>query len=148
MKRRMSDIAERLLRFVRRFVGTSRGLILGGVLIALVAVVATPMRQYLDQRQRLEMLQSQIAANEVEIQRLEAEVDRWQDPAFVKAQVRERLHWVMPKEIGYIVLEADDVPRVEQFVITATNAPDAWYTVLWKSLNNASKPAAPVVAGE
>ena len=35
---------------------------------------------------------------------------RWQDPAYVEAQARERLHYVLPGETRYVVLGPDEAP--------------------------------------
>ena len=34
---------------------------------------------------------------------------RWSDPAYIRAQARDRLYYVMPGEVSYLVLDADGV---------------------------------------
>ena len=55
-------------------------------------------------------LKTQIAEHEANIDSLEAEKDRWEDPAYVAQQARERLGYVMPGEKTYLVLGEDGKP--------------------------------------
>lgn len=118
--------------------------------IALVATVAvllisfvSSVSVYLGQRRDIAALETEIAARKLEIANLEDEFNRWQDPAYVRAQARERLGWVMPGEIGYRVIDA------EGNVIGGTAlspVPDEdevdplWYEVIWESLQSADFP--------
>ena len=128
--------------------GTGRRTLVSGrvfwlfLLVATVLIsIAIPMRQLVDQQARLAELRSQIAANEARIAELQAEVDRWGDPAYVKAQARDRLHYVMPNEVGYIVLEAEQAPAVKPVVRTKGSTP--WYRVLWQSMRDAAETSSP-----
>jgi hypothetical protein len=38
---------------------------------------------------------------------MEIERDRWRDPNFIRAQARDRLYYVMPGEVSYLVMNAD-----------------------------------------
>lgn len=132
--------------------GTGRRTLVSGrvfwlfLLIATVLIsIAIPMRQLVDQQARLSELRGQIAANEERIAELQAEVDRWGDPAYVKAQARDRLHYVMPNEVGYIVLEAEAAPAVKPVVRAKSSTP--WYRVLWQSMQDAAKTSSPAGDG-
>jgi len=96
----------------RRTYLDSRSIILIILVLALIVTTAIPFKNYLDQRSRINDLQSSQDANEARIAELQNQVERWKDPAYVKAQARNRLHYVMPNEIGYIVLEADEAQAV------------------------------------
>lgn len=115
------------------------------LIVTVLISVAIPTRQLVDQQARLAELRSQIAANEAMITKLQAEVDRWGDPAFVKAQARDRLRYVMPNEVGYIVLEAEQVPAVKPVVRAKSSTP--WYRVLWQSMRDAAATSSPTGAG-
>lgn len=129
-------------RVGRRSLLTGRAFTLFALVAVIIVTVAIPAQQLIEQRSRLDALRLQIAANEKLIAQLQAEVDRWSDPAYVKAQARERLHYVLPGEIGYVVLEAEQAPVVKMLVTNGTSEP--WYRVLLRSMQDAAKTAAPV----
>jgi len=86
-------------------------------LIALVAVVvvlfisyASSLRVYFNQQSQLAAAHAQIQANQQTISDLQDELARWQDPAYVLAQARARLGWVMPGEVGFQVIGTDGKP--------------------------------------
>jgi cell division protein FtsB len=124
---------------------TSRAGILAVVLFLSLLSLAIPMKQLLDQQTRITELRARQAENLALVNKLESEVLRWQDPAYVKAQARSRLHYVMPHEVGYIVLEADEVNSVASVSTNSTNTRPAWYTVMWNSLEDAGKTAPPLL---
>lgn len=121
-----------------------RAVILALTVLVIFGTAAIPIKQYLEQNDRLAILQSQVEENEATVKRLQSEVDRWNDPAYVQAQVRKNLHWVMPGEIGFFVTASEDIAVVKQFEIPQTTRSDAWYSVLWKSLKSVTKTSAPV----
>lgn len=144
MERRPTSNATAAAQVGPRSLLTSRAVVLGGVLLLIVGSSAIPIKQLLEQRDRISQLQSEVATNQATVARLKSEVERWNDPAYVKAQVRTHLHWVMPGEIGFFITASDDIPAVEQFVVTPSSKSEAWYSVLWKSVKNAAVPSAPV----
>ena len=73
-------------------------LILGVVMAALVVTLAQSLRVYFAQARELAILQQQIAQSKQEITTLDDQLTRWRDPAFVKAEARTRLGWVVPGE--------------------------------------------------
>ncbi|MFT2750789.1 FtsB family cell division protein [Clavibacter sp. Sh2036] len=74
------------------------------VLLVLTVVVLAPgLRIYLEQRQQLSSLQSAVDAQKQTIAQLQDQRARYDDPAFLKAQVRDRLFYVMPGETSYLV---------------------------------------------
>jgi type II secretory pathway pseudopilin PulG len=108
--------------------------------IAFVLVFPT-LRQYLDQQVQLEQLRAEVATAEQSNEDLQAELDRWSDPAYVEAQARERLAFVMPGERALRVADPEVVPDT-----TGTDAPlgptpvepadptRPWYAQLWDSV--------------
>jgi cell division protein FtsB len=123
---------------------SSRAGILSVLVLLILVSLAIPIKNLLDQQSRISQLQQRQEANVELISKLQDEVKRWQDPAFVRAQARARLHYVMPGEVGYIVLEAEQVPQVlpsSQMSITSSSA---WYSTMWRSLEDAGNTAAPL----
>jgi len=82
---------------------------------------------------------------------LEAERDRWADPAYITSQARERLYYVQPGDVVYLV--DDDLP---QGVIPPEQAPVSedveettgdWMTQFVRSVANAGLARTVAVGG-
>lgn len=122
-----------------------RAILLVILFLVLIFSTAIPFKNYLDQRARINELQSVQDSNQARIDELQNQVERWKDPAYVKAQARNRLHYVMPNEVGYIVLEADDAQAVIQTQTEEIGTRPAWYRTLWASMNDAADTAPPLL---
>lgn len=85
----------------------SRMLLLGGLVIACVLLLIIPVSNYLRQRGQIEELQRQIAEKEASIAQLEDQNDLLDDPAYIKAQARDRLNYIEPGEKMYVVANND-----------------------------------------
>lgn len=105
------------------------------VLAALGLTLAIPLREWLAQRAEIAALSDEVEAAQKRVDALEGEAADWEDPAYVVAQARARLHFVFPGEIGYVVLGADDRPIDP--VPQEAGPPVAWYSVLWASTREA-----------
>jgi len=123
-------------------------------LIALLAVVvvllisyASSLRVYFNQQSQLAAARAQIAANQQTIGDLRDELARWQDPAYVQAQARARLGWVVPGEVGFQVIGTDGKPLSPaanidaQSSVIATQPQQQWWDRLLGSAAAADNPA-------
>ncbi|HEX2893972.1 MAG TPA: septum formation initiator family protein [Marmoricola sp.] len=124
---------------------TNRAAILLVVLAVLVISYASSMRAYLQQRDQIDSLKQRIASSKVDIAKAEREKRRWQDPAYVEAQARERFGWVLPGETSYQVLGANGQPLTHDDKLTdpATVAPPkprAWWGKAYSTLQAADHP--------
>ncbi len=110
---------------------------------ALAVTLAQSLRVYFAQAQETAMLREQIAQRQQEISTLEDQLARWKDPAFVKAEARSRLGWVMPGETGYRVIGADGKPIGGDSTALAPNKPSSgmWWQQMWGSVAVADAPA-------
>ena len=124
---------------------TGRAAILVLVLAVLTLSYASSLRAYLVQRGHINDLKTQIAEHEANIDSLESEKDRWEDPAYVAKQARERLGYVMPGEKTYLVLGEDGMPlepashlQDPGTVISTTQTP--WWSDGWASVELAGDP--------
>lgn len=54
----------------------------------------------------MEMEQSIQTAKDAVVD-MQAERDRWQDPAYIRSQARDRLYYVLPGEVSYLVMDSD-----------------------------------------
>jgi hypothetical protein len=122
---------------------------LGGTLAILALLVVPYVRPWISQRSQLTDGQAQVEQLRREVADLKAERARWNDPAYVKAQARQRLHYVLPGETGYVVL--DDRQKVTRSVdprqvaaAVPTEVPggstSAWYAKVWQSIQIAGDP--------
>lgn len=75
------------------------------VLVLTVVVLAPSLKIYVEQRQQLAALEAEVRAQQEGVKELEAEKARWHDPSYIEAQARERLNYVYPGEISYLVID-------------------------------------------
>jgi hypothetical protein len=122
------------------------------VLVLVVAVLmvsyASSLRAYLQQRAHINDLKAAIAQHEADIDELESEKARWDDPAYVRAQARERLGYVMPGEKAYLVLGEDGKPlqpaaQLQDPTTVIATTPNAWWSDGWASVELAGNPPKP-----
>jgi cell division protein FtsB len=127
---------------------TARALALLVVLLVLTISYATSLRIYFAQAHDIADTKAEIATRQARIATLQGDLTRWNDPAYVKTQARERLGWVVPGETGYTVVGADGKPLGGGLSIDSETAPagsgtagKAWWGTLWGSVEAADKPA-------
>lgn len=83
------------------------------VLVVFVIVITPGLRVFIEQRQQLAALQQDVADKQQQNEQLDAEIARWQDPAYIKAQARDRLYFVMPGETSFLIID-DAAPTADQ----------------------------------
>ena len=119
---------------------TGKAVILAVVVCSLALTLAVPMRTYFAQRAEAAQLAQERRDLEAELARLRDRRAQQQDPAFIRAEARDRLRLVMPGETPYIV----QVPGIEEpprpAAPTSSRAPDPWYTELWETISQPQQP--------
>lgn len=131
-------------RTERRTQLTGRAAVLALVIAALSLSLAYPIRQYFGQRNEMADLRDQVRRQEQRVAELQAERDRWSDPAYIRAQARARLHYCMPDETCFVTVNPAPVREKAKAALptvgldAAATAP--WYTKLWSSIQQASAP--------
>jgi hypothetical protein len=112
----------------------------GLVLIALILVLflAQPTQRYFAQRAQINALRQQVDASQERVTKAKVELERWNDPAYVKAQARARLHFVMPGETQYIVLDPTDKTQAEIKVSSDVPLDVSWYQRVISSIQLAA----------
>jgi cell division protein FtsB len=130
---------------------TGRAAILALALAFVIVAIALPFKIWLSQRGDLDSLNAQIARVQARVAQLNAQDQKWNDPAYVEAQARRRLHYVMPGESNRIVL-GPRPSHVQKDIAAAIAHPAAppvsdgpWYSQLWQSMQTAG--AAPSSSG-
>lgn len=122
---------------------TGRALALLVTVVLLGVILAVPARNWFGQRAEIAALEAQIQVAQENVDGLQLEQQRWGDPAYVAAEARRRLHFVMPGEIGYIALGADGRPAAETISPQAAEVEPNWYTKLWGALTEADDSVEP-----
>ncbi len=89
--------------FSSRRPGSGRTFSLVVIFFIFALVLAPPIQHYFTQRAQINALRAQVDSDRAALEAARLELMRWQDPEYVKAQARERLHFVMPGERQYIV---------------------------------------------
>ncbi|SDQ68750.1 septum formation initiator family protein [Quadrisphaera sp. DSM 44207] len=127
------------LPWLRRLRGMTvgAGLVLASVLFGLVSVVP-PLRSWVAQQAELGELREDVAARQVRVQQLQAEVDRWDDPAYVSAQARARLHYVLPGERAYVVVDPPTGAVPEDSAPPPAEEDESWLQELWRAVRGDS----------
>ncbi|MCB0931833.1 MAG: septum formation initiator family protein [Mycobacterium sp.] len=113
-----------------------RAAILAAVICVLTLTIAGPVRTYFAQRTEMKQLAQTEASLRAQIAELEGQKAKLADPAFIAAQARERLGFVMPGEIPYQVqLPPGAVPApVAGPSDQPVRSSDPWYTSLWHTI--------------
>ena len=127
---------------------TVRVLVFGLVLLLAFVLVYPTLHSYLGQQVALDRLRSQVEDARQRNADLEADLERWDDPAYVTAQARERLSFVMPGEQAFRVVDPETVPAAPPPEEGPTTGLDEgstlpWYATLWESVEVAGDTAAP-----
>ncbi|CAM5317529.1 FtsB family cell division protein [Streptomyces fumanus] len=121
-------------RQARRSRLTGRAALLAMVVCSLVVALAYPIRQYVAQRAQIADLQREKQQARQRVEELRDLKARWQDDAYAEQQIRLRLHYVMPGETGYIVID----PAAARPSRTSLGAADRpWYRNVWEAVDKA-----------
>jgi cell division protein FtsB len=125
----------------RRASLTGRAAMLALVVCMLAISLAYPLREYLAQRGEIGEYRARVAEQEQRVAELEKARERWEDPAYVEAQARDRLRYVMPGETSYVVLEADEAPAPDGVIekVPAEVERSPWFADLWHSVEVAGR---------
>ena len=119
-------------RQARRSRLTGRAALLAMVLCSLIVALAYPMRQYVSQRAQIGDVERQREQARQRVEQLRDLKARWQDDAYAKQQIRQRLHYVMPGETGYIVIDPD-AAKQSRADLGAADRP--WYSNVWDGVD-------------
>ncbi|GAA4862346.1 septum formation initiator family protein [Kitasatospora terrestris] len=119
---------------------TSRATVLVLVLCSLIAILAYPTRQFIAQRSEIAAQRAKAEQARQQVEELRRERARWQDPEYVKAQARERLHYALPGETPFVSVDpkptSDGRPPAAGAVAgVRPKAAKPWYAELWDSVD-------------
>jgi len=92
-----------------------------GLLILAVIVLAPNLRILIDQQQAIAQLQAEVDAAQASVDDLTDNAARWDDPAYIESQARDRLYYVYPGEVSYLVIgEAATITSNDGVPVSAT----------------------------
>lgn len=115
------------------------------VIVILFSSLST-IRVYFSIKRDIANARQEIVATQENIESLEGQLKRWDDPDYVKAQARERLGWVMPGERGLRVVGPDGRPFGSVNPIQGEVLPknerigSSWFARVWTSVQVADNP--------
>ncbi|MFJ4044675.1 septum formation initiator family protein [Microbacterium sp. NPDC089987] len=104
-------------------------------------VLVPTIGTYLGQKQKIAALEHSVQVTEDQIADLERQRDRWDDPAYITTQARERLYYVKPGEVPFLIdfdLDPADLPPEQQEVSDQLKErPADWMPQLLRGLTSA-----------
>jgi len=110
------------------------------LLVAALVVLAPRFKTLVEQRQQIAQLEQEVGQAQDQLDDLDDEVARWTDPAYVESQARDRLYYVYPGDISYLVIgdggtqePADELPISDTIQATRVD----WMSALLSSIYTA-----------
>ena len=111
-----------------------------------ILILAPTLKIVVEQRQQVADLQADLKRNQNALNSLNKQKARWDDPAYIRTQARDRLYYVMPGEINFLVVNDVNIEpsRVEAPSASLTTTDTNWVagalnSVLYAGLSD--KPA-------
>ncbi|MEU9773630.1 septum formation initiator family protein [Streptomyces sp. NPDC047968] len=115
---------------------TGRAAFLALVVCSLVVALAYPMRQYVSQRAEIAEQERLMDEARAQVERLRDEKARLRDDAYVRRLAREHLHYVLPGETGYTVIDPETAEERREDP-GAGDRP--WYSNVWNGVDDADR---------
>lgn len=116
------------------------------VVIFLAVSIAQPLRNYFEQRAELAQINSQIAQQERERDRLTEELNRYDNEDYIREQARTRLGLIEPGESAFRIMS----PEIHANAPGSTPSADEevaergeWYQQLWDAISIPEEEALP-----
>jgi cell division protein FtsB len=142
-RRARNGVRQSLDDFIDRELQRS-GSVIVGLIIAVFAVVNLwqPVQIWFEQQARIADLDREVAAARATLAEAQADMMRWTDRAYVEAQARERLMFVYPGDISYLVVnDVDAKPAKSDEVLGTVQPTDIdWVDAFVKSYAFAARP--------
>jgi cell division protein FtsB len=77
------------------------------VIVAGTFLISSDVQAFLNQRRQIAEMEVSIQQAEQDVEDMQAERDRWQDPVYIRSQARDRLYYVLPGEVSYLVMDTE-----------------------------------------
>lgn len=69
-------------------------------------LISSDVEAFLNQRRQIAEMEESIRLAQEQVEQMQAERDRWQDPVYIRSQARDRLYYVLPGEVSYLVMDS------------------------------------------
>lgn len=100
--------APRAAAWLRNFRMSGFALSILLLVVAALVVLAPSLKTLVEQQQQIAALEESVRLAQEQVDDLGSEIDRWSDPAYVEAQARDRLYYVYPGDITFLVIGGDE----------------------------------------
>jgi cell division protein FtsB len=120
---------------------TGRALVLGGIVVLLVVLLASPIQRYLGSRSDLNSASQQLLDDQRQVSQLAKQKTQWSDPGFIQQQARDRLQYAMPGDTVYVVVDKGERSDIDKTAGSKSQkaAGPGWNGRLMDSVRAASK---------
>ena len=75
------------------------------LIILTIVVLAPSLRTLVEQQNQIAELTQAVEDKKNQVNELESDIARWDDPAYIEAQARDRLVYVYPGDYTYLVID-------------------------------------------
>jgi len=117
---------------------TSRAAILAIVMCAIALSLAYPVREYVAQRREIAELRHQERVAQRQVEELALRKQRLGDESYIMREARRRLHYCMPDEKCFVVLDGNGGTAAQGSPAGQARTPP-WYETLWRSVEAADR---------
>ena len=77
------------------------------VIVAGTFLISSDVQAFLNQRRQIAEVELSIEQAKQAVDDMQTERDRWQDPVYIRSQARDRLYYVLPGEVSYLVMDTE-----------------------------------------
>lgn len=95
--------------FARTIRLNSYNLTIFALVILGVITLAPGIQIWYVQQQQIADVAAQVEQAKKAVAQMQVERKRWDDPVYVRSQARDRLYYVMPGEVSYLVMDANGI---------------------------------------
>jgi cell division protein FtsB len=120
---------------------TGRALVLGGIVVLLIVLLASPIHRYLGSRSDVSTAAQQLHDDRARLADLARQKARYSDPGYIQRQARTTLQYAMPGDTVYVVVDKGQRSDIEKSAGSSgrANTGTEWNTRLWNSVRAAGK---------
>lgn len=90
--------------WIRGIRNSGYSLVMIGILVLAVVVLAPGLRTFAEQRQDIDRLKAQVTDQQASVDHLKTERERWNDRTYITTQARDRLSYVLPGDVSFLVI--------------------------------------------
>ena len=105
---RVSSLSQDTRNWIASNFEAKNAVLLVMIVIGVVSI-APNVQTFFSYRQQIADMQAQVDAAKKEVADMNIERKRWDDPVYVRSQARQRLYYVLPGEVSYLVMDAGSV---------------------------------------